>query len=69
MVAVTIEDVAHKKIIFEMARDLVEPLTEKYELQTVRTGSVFTTISETTPIEQHLDHILRVADWLVEPTV
>lgn len=51
---------------WEIATKLIEPLVEKHEIETYRTGAPFAQSSVTTKIDQHLEHILTVADWLLE---
>lgn len=50
---------------FLTAKTLIDPLVEKHGLTEVRSGAPFQVTYTNTPVEQHLEHILRVADWLL----
>jgi hypothetical protein len=50
-----------KRLAFSQAEILVESVVSKYEAETyASSGATFT------PTDQHIDQIIRVADWLLE---
>jgi len=62
-----LEGVVERAQVFVMAERLVAPIVEKNPPEKYRAGAPpLSTGSEVTPGEQHLDHIIRVADWLLE---
>ena len=56
-----------RQAAFNEAGKMVDPLVEKHGLTPYRApGVAFTTPSTISNVEQHLDAIIRVADWLME---
>lgn len=58
--------VLHRRDVWEIAKDLVSTIIETHGLELYRTGSPFIPSATYTTVEQHLDHIERVATWLLE---
>ena len=53
--------------IFEKACELVAPIIERHGVENYKIGNQVMVHGTTmTKSEQHIDHILRVADWLLE---
>lgn len=52
---------------FKAAQELVDPIVDKHGLEKVMStqGLGFTSSIAHTPSDQHLGHILDVADWLL----
>lgn len=50
---------------WQMASELVEPIIEKHGLEKYSSGVIFQSTSTFTAVDQHVDHILRVANWLM----
>lgn len=63
--AVDPEEVIKRRIVFETADTMVQPLVNQHDLKDHNSGPVFTS-NPVTKIDQHITHILRVADWLLE---
>jgi len=51
-----------------IAQSLIEPIVETHGLKPVTSGAqIFSTPAvESTPVEQHIDQIIRVAEWFRE---
>lgn len=61
------EQVAARAEVFKVARNLVGPIIEKHGLTRYQVGgSIITPGSSVTEVDQSLDAITRVADWLME---
>jgi hypothetical protein len=61
------DKVVEREAVFLMSGQLVAPIIEKHPLEGYMSGApAFSTGPPVTPSEQHLDHIIRVADWLLE---
>ena len=56
-----------RKEAWKTAAKLIEPIVKKHGLEKYSPGaSLFTTgTGVVTPVEQHINHILNVADWLL----
>lgn len=64
-----IENLPVRKSIFHISTKLVEPIIEKHGLKEYKMGAAaFVSGSTVTPAEQHIDLILRVANWILEET-
>jgi hypothetical protein len=52
---------------WQYAAELVNPIVEQHGLERYSPGAnIFSTgISVMTPVEQHINHILNVAEWLL----
>lgn len=49
------------------ANGFVEPIIDKHGLEPYVLGSsIFNPTSKFTKVDQHLDQVLRIADWLLE---
>ena len=48
------------------AAQVVNPIVEKHPLQKQVSGNILVHASSYSPAEQHIDLILRVADWLLD---
>ncbi len=46
------------------ASKLVQPIVNEYELEDYPVGPMFTA-STNTKVDQHINHIMNVADWLL----
>lgn len=65
---IDLETVAARRVVWEHAQAMTEPLVEKHGLEeTKSSGMLFVPPSPNTVVEQHLDAIERVANWLLEP--
>ena len=52
---------------WKKATEFVDPIVEKHGLQDVREGQViFTTGFVSTKVNQHINHIMDVANWLLD---
>lgn len=55
---------------FNAAKDLVESIVEKHGLEPTKLGApAFTNAPVLTNVDQHVGHILDVADWLLGESV
>lgn len=62
------DNVIQKLVVWKEAETLVSPIISKYGLGQHATGpNVFSQTTKVTPVDQHIGHIMRVADWLLEP--
>ena len=52
--------------VWEIASKMVAPLIEQHGIELVQTGQMFGPSFKTTAVEQHIEHILKVADWLMD---
>lgn len=50
---------------FQLASELIKPIIEEHPLEMVQTGAIFGPFSKFTPVDQHIDHTMRVANWLL----
>lgn len=51
---------------FNAAKELIEPIVDKHGLEPVKMAApAFTQTSTLTQVDQHISHILDVADWLL----
>lgn len=59
--------IAHREQIFIKASVMLEPIVEQHGIADHRDGgsAIFVSAPMVTKIDQHLDHIMRVADWLM----
>lgn len=49
------------------AKDLVDPIVEQHGIEKYVPGStIFGSGSTVTPVQQHINHIFEVAEWLLE---
>lgn len=48
------------------AKEMVDPIVEQYGLETYQAGAIFAPSFKSTPVDQHIDHIIHVAEWLME---
>jgi hypothetical protein len=61
---ITNDDVVSRKVVWEMAQEMVLPLIEDHGLKEYTIGQEFRT-SVVTKVDQNLEHIERVANWLL----
>lgn len=69
----TTDSVSFRRVVWETANDLVAPIVEKHGLEEYRTAPsslaaaiASTNVSTTfTKVDQHVSHIMAVADWLM----
>jgi hypothetical protein len=59
-------EMAKKLDAWYAATKAVEPIIEKHGLVQHRVGNIVATTATFSPVDQHIDHIVRVADWLLE---
>lgn len=58
--------IQHREKIFIKASVMLEPLVEQHGIEDHQDGGqLFVRGVTVTAIDQHLDHIMRVADWLM----
>lgn len=60
--------VLERKAVWEMAAELVIPIVEDHGLEEYRSGPsniLMPAPHVTTKVDQNIDHIIRVADWLL----
>jgi hypothetical protein len=51
---------------FLTAQTLIDPIIKEHGIKEVRKSvNMFTTVSVETPVEQHISHILNIAEWLL----
>jgi hypothetical protein len=55
-----------RKEAFISAGILIDPIVEKHEIEDIRDGAVFGPFTTSTAVNQHINHILYVADWLLK---
>lgn len=56
-----------RQAAFNEAGKMIDPIIEQHHLVDYKSSSMaFTTGTTVTCVEQHLDAIIRVADWLME---
>lgn len=48
------------------AEEIVERIVDKHGLELYKSGPPFGHVSTYSPAEQHIEHILKVADWLLD---
>lgn len=58
-------NIAKRVVIWEKAVSMVNPIIEKHGFKTYRLGDPFGNGSTFTEVDQHVEAILRVADWLI----
>ena len=59
-------ELCQRRVVWDWASEMVAPIVEQHELKEYSMGSTFNRVSTTTVVDQHLDHIMRVADWLLD---
>lgn len=59
------ENIIERQFVWERASTLVEPIIAKHDLDPYRTGAPFSIAKTITKVEQHIDQIIRVANWLL----
>lgn len=47
------------------AKELIAPIIIEHGLEEYRSGPVFGHISTVTKIDQHIDHVTHLANWLI----
>lgn len=58
--------IAHREQIFIKASVMLEPLVEQHGIEDHKDGgAIFVNGATVTKIDQHIDHIMRIADWLM----
>lgn len=58
--------VAYREKVFIKASVMLEPLVEQHGIEDHQDGGqLFVRGVTVTAIDQHLDHIMRIADWLM----
>lgn len=62
---VTQMKISKRSHIWKHATELVAPIIEQHGLETYKSGSMFGPYSTFTPVDQHIEQIIRVADWLL----
>lgn len=68
-VAVDPEDVAARQVVWSIATELVIPIIEDHGLEPFRSGPQNILVPGphlVTKVDQNLDAIIRVADWLLD---
>lgn len=55
-----------RKYAWQAAAEMVEPIVDRFGLQPYRNTSGFVHQSTTTAVDQNIDQIIRVADWLLD---
>ena len=56
----------NKREAWLCAVDMVEPIIEEHALEQYSVDSLAGTTMTHTELDQHIDQIIRVADWLLE---
>lgn len=55
-------------VAWSAAAEAVKPIVEQHGLEPYGAGgNIFAPTTRFTKVDQHIDHIMRVADWLLEP--
>lgn len=58
-------EIIKRKVIFETAAEMIDPIIEHHGLDSYRTGGSYTSPGyTTTKVDQHIAHIIYVANWL-----
>lgn len=68
-VAVDPEEVAAREAVWNVATELVIPIIEDHGLEEYRAGPQNILVPGphlVTKVDQNIDHIIRVADWLLD---
>lgn len=52
--------------IFLASKTLVDSIVSEHGLEIYRAGQVFGSTSTYTKVDQHIDHVIRVANWLLD---
>jgi hypothetical protein len=63
---INLNEVAARKLVWQAATELVVPIIEDHGLLEIKTVHSMVNSVTTTAVEQNIDHIMRVADWLME---
>lgn len=50
---------------WNIATELIDPIIAEHGLETFRTGPPFGHTTTFTKVDQHIDHVIRIADWLI----
>jgi hypothetical protein len=58
----------NRKKAYKEASALIQPVVDKHGFQKYTQGPMFGHVSVYSPVEQHVEQILRVADWLLNET-
>lgn len=56
----------NKAEAWQRAVDMVEPIIEEYALERYSVDNINGATTTFTEIDQHIDQIIRVADWLLD---
>jgi hypothetical protein len=62
---IDIEHISKKRAVFEIAKEAVNPLMEKYPKRGTTVLEAFAPLA-TTEVDKYIENILWVADWLLE---
>lgn len=63
---VDLDVVDARKKVWDMAEEMISPIIEKHGLELYSTsGSLISASGVWTPVDQHLNHIFTLAEWLV----
>ena len=62
-----VDEVAKRRAVWESAEELVAPIVLVHGLEAYNTGTnIFAQSTKMTPVDQHVEVIIRVADWLLD---
>lgn len=65
--AIIEEQVIARRRVFELAAEMVDPIVKQHGLEKyTHQVNIFTTSFVSTPVDQHLTHIMSIADWLMQ---
>lgn len=61
------EKFSEKLLAFGAAAELVQPIVEQHGLETMGVGgNLMAPATKLSAVDQHVDQIIRLADWLLE---
>lgn len=63
-----IKSMSVKRVAWDHAVEMIVPILEDHKLQEYKVNAgPFNTGSTMTKVDQNVDHIIHVAEWLLEP--
>jgi hypothetical protein len=54
-----------RRVAWEAATELINPIIEQHGLEEYKSGNPFTSMSTFSKVDQHIDHTIKVANWLI----
>lgn len=63
--ALTQQEMANRVEMWEKANEMIGPLVDEHGFEKVTIGGFLNTVDVITPVDLHINSIIRVADWLL----